>query len=380
MRFTSAFVSLAAFLAFAQARVPLWGQCGGTGYEGETTCATGSTCVVINQFYSQCQPTGSSSTSSSTTTPQPQPTAGLHQLFKENGKAFWGVYAEPADLSNPIYARLVRTQFGLIVTQSIAWDSTEPSRGSFVFSSTDALFNQAISSGKPIWAEPLIWHSRLPSWVSSISDASTLTAVIQNHITALVELPALTYSYMPSVDCGIPSSSEPLNEDGSLRSSVFSRVLGENYIRIAFAAARAADPTAKLYISDYNLVTGSGNSKMAAMNNLVNKVNSAGVLIDGIGIQAHLPSPIEQPFLGALQFLTSAGVDLVITELEVTRATPIDYLHVVRACLSVARCIGITSWRAMDGSSWNGNTTSALFDATGRPKPAYTAIIQLLGA
>lgn len=31
-----------------------WGQCGGTGYTGPTACVAGSTCVVSNQYYSQC--------------------------------------------------------------------------------------------------------------------------------------------------------------------------------------------------------------------------------------------------------------------------------------------------------------------------------------
>ncbi|KAG8731250.1 hypothetical protein FRC11_004656 [Ceratobasidium sp. 423] len=38
----------------ATGTVPKWGQCGGTGYTGPTTCVGGTTCTYSNPYYSQC--------------------------------------------------------------------------------------------------------------------------------------------------------------------------------------------------------------------------------------------------------------------------------------------------------------------------------------
>ncbi|OQR86397.1 hypothetical protein ACHHYP_10568 [Achlya hypogyna] len=38
------------------AKVALWEQCGGQGYNGATVCVAGSHCTKINQYYSQCRP------------------------------------------------------------------------------------------------------------------------------------------------------------------------------------------------------------------------------------------------------------------------------------------------------------------------------------
>ncbi|OTA53081.1 glycoside hydrolase family 6 protein [Hypoxylon sp. EC38] len=45
-----------------------WGQCGGQGWTGATCCASGSTCVKSNDYYSQCLPGASTTGASSTTT------------------------------------------------------------------------------------------------------------------------------------------------------------------------------------------------------------------------------------------------------------------------------------------------------------------------
>ncbi|KAJ8072865.1 hypothetical protein PM082_016424 [Marasmius tenuissimus] len=161
-----------------------------------------------------------------------------------------------------------------------------------------------------------------------------------------------------SISCGEattsdPSRTEPFNEDGTHRSFVFTDTIGPSYIDIALRAARAADPSAKLYINDYN-IDGTG-AKSTAMYNLVKDLKARGVPIDGIGIQAHLivgalPSTIQANF----EQFASLGVEIAITELDIRMTLPADatklaqqkkdYQTVITACKKVKACIGVTIW------------------------------------
>ncbi|KXN90624.1 Mannan endo-1,4-beta-mannosidase F [Leucoagaricus sp. SymC.cos] len=66
MKLAASLTTLALSLSQVAAVVPVWGQCGGNGWTGETGCASGSTCVVQNEWYSQCLP-GAASTTTTTT-------------------------------------------------------------------------------------------------------------------------------------------------------------------------------------------------------------------------------------------------------------------------------------------------------------------------
>ncbi|KAI0686162.1 glycoside hydrolase superfamily [Earliella scabrosa] len=381
MKSLAALVALATALAVPANAVAVWGQCGGIGFSGSTVCDAGTTCIKLNDYYSQCQPGAAAPPPPVTTTPAspppsqtgaPKPAAtGLDKAFKAKGKVFFGTAADSNRFNNPTDSAVTIREFGgLTPENSMKWDATESTRNQFNFAGSDALVNYATQNGMLVRAHTLVWHSQLPGWVSQINDRATLTSVIQNHIKNLAGRYAGKVRSWDVVN-------EMFNEDGTVRSSVFSNVLGTSFVQIAFEAARQADPNAILYINDYNL--DSVNAKLNGLVNLVNQVNSGTQLIDGIGTQMHLSQGGAGGALSALQKLASAKVDEVaITELDIVNASPNDYSTVAKACLQVPKCVSITVWGVRDPDSWRASSNPLLFDGNFNPKPAYTAVMQAL--
>ncbi|KAJ7453382.1 glycoside hydrolase superfamily [Mycena latifolia] len=299
-----------------------------------------------------------------------QAAQSIDTLFKNHGKVFFGTAADQNHLSVSQDATITAADFGGVTPEnSMKWDTIEASRGSFNFAGADFLVNWAVTNKKLIRGHTFVWAQQLPAWVTAINDAPTLTAVLQNHITTVM-------NHYKGKLYAVDVVNEHINEDGTIKSTHWTQVLGNNVFTIAFQAARAADPSVKLYINDYNL--DSNNAKVKGIVNLVKSINANGKLVDGIGTQAHLSAGGAGGFQGGLTALAAAGVDIAITELDIASAPAADYETVVKACLAVPQCVSITVWGVRDPDSWRASTNPLLFDANWQPKAAYTGIVSVL--
>jgi endo-1,4-beta-xylanase len=195
---------------------------------------------------------------------------------------------------------------------------------------------------------------------------------------------------------------EVIDDNGNMRTGTHANdqfywyaVLGQQYIANAFNYAYAADPTAVLFINDYNLE--SNPSKLSAFIALVNQLKNAGVPIHGVATQMHIN--INTPNSGIDNMfaqLAATGLKVHVSELDVRMnpgnsagftqtAALLDqqaekYRYVAqsyKANVPVAQRYGITVWNVTDADSWivtslNQTDFPCLFDAGYNKKPAFT--------
>ncbi len=308
---------------------------------------------------------------------------------------------------------LITKQCNTITPENVLkWQLVQPEATKYDFKLPDQYVALGEKDSMFVVGHTLVWHSQLASYVESITDPNQMEKAMQEHIKTVMG------RYKGRIK-GWDVVNEALNEDGTLRESVFYKVMGPDYIKKAFRFAHETDPACELYYNDYNIEL---KEKRQGALKIIKDLKAEGIRIDGVGIQGHwnLQWPSIEEIEQSIIDYASAGVKVMITELDITvlpnpwdlkgadvnqnfegspfmnpypNALPdsVDvllakrYEDIFKVFLKHQDKVDrVTFWGLQDGDSWlngwpiKGRTNyPLLFDRNYRPKKAYQTLLNL---
>lgn len=338
----------------------------------------------------------------------------LAKTFSKDFEIGAALNASQIEEKEPGAAALIRYQFNVVTPENIMKaEIIHPEWNRYDFRLADRLVDYAANNNLRVNGHTLIWHSQLPSFARQIQQADSFRQFFQEHIQTVA---SRYHQKVFSWDV----VNEALNEDGSLRKSVFLDKLGPGYITEAFRLAAAASPGTELYYNDYN---NEQPAKRKGCIRIIQEIQAAGVRIDGVGIQGHWHAgkvPFEEIEASIIQY-AALGLKVMITELDlevlprqfdgadisakmksdpslnpypnglpdsVQQQLARDYARLFQLFLKHKDKISrVTFWGVHDGQSWlNGwpvpgrTNYPLLFDRQLQPKPAFFRVIETSAA
>ena len=292
---------------------------------------------------------------------------------------------------DPNYASVLAHEFDVVTPENVMkFDAVHPEQNTYTFAQADALVAFAKAHGMQIRGHNLVWYNALPKWITTGTFThDQLLSILKDHIFTVVS------HYRGQVNMW-DVVNEAINTNGSMRDSLWYRVIGPDYLDLAFRWAHEANPQAHLFYNDYGAE--GLNPKSDAIYTLVKGMLQRGVPIYGVGLQMHtsiVNAPVEQDVITNMQRLAALGLKVQITEMDVqiqgdTRpmaqrltAQAQVYHDMLHTCLVVQSCEAFVMWGFTDRYTWITFATKhvdapLIFDTNYRPKPAYTAILQEL--
>ena len=245
------------------------------------------------------------------TTPEVQKEPTLKEAFKSNFLIGSAVNDNLVSKKDSLGEQIVLTEYNTITPEnSMKWMYMEPEQGKFEFETADKYIDFSTKNDIAFIGHNLVWHSQLAGWVEKIDSKEELSASLKNHVQTV----AARYSGKIH---GWDVVNEALNEDGTLRNSLFLKQLGPDYLINSFKWAQEADPKAELYYNDYNMTR---QEKRAGAIKLVKDIQASGARIDGIGMQAHwgLEDPTLEEIETSILEYSDLGIQVMITEFDIT--------------------------------------------------------------
>lgn len=299
--------------------------------------------------------------------------------------------------NNATYAAIVQEQANLIVAENaMKWESLRPSATTYNFDSADVLLSFAEQGRMKIRGHNLLWHRQLPAWFSSVATQANARQLLESHIETVAGRYAGRMHSWDVVNEAIQVSDG--RPDG-LRDSPWLRLVGDDYVEVAFRAARKADPQALLTYNDYGIEAENAQdeAKRQAVLLMLRRMRTRRVPIDAVGVQSHISAGAKYG-AGLMRFITSVrelDLQVFVTEMDVNdrnlgsaveerdaavAQTYHEYLHLV---LSHPAVTAVVFWGVSDRDTWLNHEDSRadgrperplLFDANLKPKQDVFAV------
>jgi endo-1,4-beta-xylanase len=152
-------------------------------------------------------------------------------------------------------AAIVRAQFNSITPENIlTWENVHPRSGTYAFDLPDKYVAFGERNHMFIVGHCVVWHNQVPSRVfhdaqGKLVSRKVLLHRMRDHIHTVV---GRYKGRIKSWDV----VNEALSEEGSLRQSLWLKIIGRDYIAKAFQYAHETDADAQLTYNDYSLENG----------------------------------------------------------------------------------------------------------------------------
>ena len=208
----------------------------------------------------------------------------------------------------------------LTAENSMKMQYMQPEEGVFNFKSSDALLNIADKAGMEVVGHALVWHHQVPHWIFKDSEGNPVSREVliqrmKDHIFEVVGRYRGKIRYWDVVNEAVDLRYENGQQVAFYRESPWFKIIGEDYIELAYRFAHEADPDALLLYNDYSMTD---LAKTQFVANMVSELKGKGIPIHGVGMQGHwhLEWPSSRNLRKALDILSAVNVKVSISELD----------------------------------------------------------------
>ena len=268
-------------------------------------------------------------------------------------------------------------------------------------SETKNLLDWAKKNNMSLRGHTIIWHSQTPEWIfheefnasKDLVSREVMLKRMESYISQVFSL-LEEQGYIDMI-YAYDVVNEAWEDNGTMRDTLWKQTIGDDYLYWAFYYAdKYAPESVDLYYNDYN-----EQFKYPAVSDFVKnlKDDSGRMLIDGIGLQAHLYTKDDlNLYFKAVDEYAKCGVKVSLTELDVALGSyqnklPNDetnlkaqgdfYYDLVEGLISrkeagTLNLDSITFWGVADNLSWRAEQYPLLYDKDLTPKPAFDGVMQ----